>query len=275
MKKQVQKQLSLFENQRNKDQSSFDLGVKQPKKKSLYREVATFCLLTGGIWMSAYSVMNYNALSQLAEFKWQRIKTSLVQTTENIQEKFENTPQFLDTNVAQARKSRKNTKIKPKNNAPELFKNLEILPSDNRLYIPSIDRNIPLVDVPNNKNWRQLENSIQEGLRNGVVVHPVSHDPGNFGNFFLTGHSSYYAWDKGRYKDVFALLHEVEPGEEVHIFWEGKKYIYKLGEKKVVPPTEVSILEQPENQKQITLMTCTPIGTNKNRLVLQGELIEE
>jgi sortase A len=129
-----------------------------------------------------------------------------------------------------------------------------------------------LVTVPQHQNWNQLEGNIQSGLQNGVVVHPVSHDPGSFGNFFLTGHSSYYAWDEGRFKDVFALLHEVKVGDIVEVYWEGKKYEYKIRESRVVAPTAVEVLDQPEDLKILTLMTCTPVGTNKNRLILTGEL---
>jgi len=93
------------------------------------------------------------------------------------------------------------------------------------------------------------------------------------GNFFLTGHSSYYAWDNGRYKDVFALLHEVEAGDEAIIYWEGKKYTYILEQSKIIPPTEVSVLKQPDDKSIITLMTCTPVGTNKNRLIWTGRLV--
>lgn len=107
-----------------------------------------------------------------------------------------------------------------------------------------------------------------------MVVHPVSREPNKPGNFFLTGHSSYYAWDNGRYKDVFALLHEMETGEKVELYWEGKKYTYLIKAKKVVPPTATQILKQPTDAKILTMMTCTPIGTNKNRLILMGEQIE-
>jgi len=118
----------------------------------------------------------------------------------------------------------------------------------------------------------KVTNNIQSGLQNGVVVHPISHSPGNFGNFFLTGHSSYYAWDKGRFKDVFALLHEVKVGDQIEVYWEGKKYVYKIKAEEVVPPTAVEVLNQPKDKFLITLMTCTPVGTNKNRLILTGEL---
>ncbi len=151
---------------------------------------------------------------------------------------------------------------------------MPVYPSDNRIYLPRINKNVPLVGVPGHKDFGKLEEAIQDGLRNGVVVHPVSRDPGNIGNFFATGHSSYYNWDNGRFKDVFALLHEVEEGDKVYVYWEGKEYVYQMNAKKVVPPTQVDVLNHPDDKSILTLMTCTPVGTNKNRLILQGDLIE-
>jgi len=107
-----------------------------------------------------------------------------------------------------------------------------------------------------------------------VVVHPISRDPGNFGNFFVTGHSSYYEWDEGRYKDVFALLAEVKEGDNVEVYWEGKKYVYKMRQKEIVPPTKTSVLAQPDDKSIITLMTCYPIGTDEKRLIWVGDLVK-
>jgi LPXTG-site transpeptidase (sortase) family protein len=166
----------------------------------------------------------------------------------------------------------RNRTLKPKNQAKKIFSDMPVYPSDNRLFIPRIRKNVPLVTVPTHRNWKQLEKNIQKGLQEGVVVHPVSHEPGSFGNFFLTGHSSYYKWDPGRFKDVFALLHEVEAGDTVEIYWEGKKYIYQLKKRFTVLPSETQVLNQPSDKSILTLMTCTPIGTNKKRLILVGEL---
>ena len=60
----------------------------------------------------------------------------------------------------------------------------------------------------------------------------------------------------------------------MNVYWKGKKYTYKIKEQKVVPPTATEVLHQPSDKSIITLMTCTPVGTNKNRLILVGELKE-
>ena len=77
-----------------------------------------------------------------------------------------------------------------------------IAPTDNRLIIPKIGKSIPIQEMSTDQlegeNWNELEKQIQEGLRNGVVHYPGTAKPDQFGNFFITGHSSYYPWDSGK-----------------------------------------------------------------------------
>jgi LPXTG-site transpeptidase (sortase) family protein len=251
---------------------------KLKKRNPLWRDLLLFAVSVGCFWGGAHIALNYSAYSQIAEFKLEQVQeksfASTVEAKPVKKQKKEKQTELLQAVVLPREKMFKNANLKPKNQAKTVFRNMPIYPSDNRLYIPSLNKNVPLITVPHHKNWNQLENNIQKGLQDGVVVHPVSREPEKSGNFFLTGHSSYYAWDQGRYKDVFALLHEMETGEKVELYWEGKKYTYLMKVKEVVSPTATQILKQPDDAKIITLMTCTPIGTNKNRLVLMGEQIE-
>jgi sortase A len=251
--------------QQNTNTHTFDLKLK--KRRPLWKDLMMFTATTMGVWMFSHVAMNYDAFAQIATFK---IQTSIT----NLQEVF--TPDAPEPIAKLEKITTKKTeeyRYKGQNSAKKTFKNMRVYPSDNRIVLPRINKNVPLIKVSNDKNWKELETTIQKGLQNGVVVHPISHNPGNMGNFFLTGHSSYYAWDNGRYKDVFALLHEVEAGDKAIVYWEGKKYTYLLEKSRIVPPTEVSILKQPNDKSIITLMTCTPVGTNKNRLIWTGKLI--
>lgn len=121
--------------------------------------------------------------------------------------------------------------------------------------------------------YASTENSIQKALRDGVVHYPYTANPNQYGNVFITGHSSYYPWDKGRYKDIFALLHKLEKGDRYTIYFEGKPYQYEVFEKFEVQPEDVSVLEQPVDKRISTLMTCTPVGTVLRRLIIRGILI--
>lgn len=253
-------------------QGNFQLKLK--KRRPLWQEMTLFLAVSLIAWGASQVGMNYPAYSQIAEFKFNTLKASLIptpSTTPTVAE--ENTqPQYTKVDIVD--EPEYHEEIKPVHYARRVFGKMEVLPSDNRIYIPRLNKNIPLITVPNHQNWNQLEKNIQKGLQEGVVVHPVSRNPGVNGNFFLTGHSSYYPWDQGRFKDVFALLHEVKVNDTVWVYWEGKKYKYKMEVKKVIPPTNTDVLNQPDDRSIITLMTCTPVGTNKNRLILQGRLVE-
>ncbi len=258
-------------------QFDFDFGLKP--QRPWWKDLLIFCVTVGSVWGGTHFVLNFAAFAQIAEYKFENLKTSLVEVMERPEqeEMVQAAPLGFEKleKVQKALRPFRDQELKPRDQAKRMFAQMEIIPADNRIVIPRIKKNVPLVDVPNHKNWQQLEKNIQEGLRDGVVVHPISHEPGTFGNFFVTGHSSYYAWDPGRFKDVFALLHEMEVGDLVEVYWEGQKYVYKMNEKKVVSPTETSVLNQPRDNSILTLMTCTPIGTNKNRLILVGTLVEE
>ena len=154
---------------------------------------------------------------------------------------------------------------------------LNIAPPDTRIVIPKIAKNIPIIQTGKesrlSEDWEKLEAEIQDALQDGVVHYPGTAMPGEDGNVFITGHSSYYPWDPGNYKDVFAPLHNLEVGDVYYIFHKGKKYEYEITERKVVPPSDVSVLDQDHTKKESTLMTCTPIGTAKNRLILKAKEI--
>ncbi len=156
-----------------------------------------------------------------------------------------------------------------KSQIPDL--NLEVTPPDTRIVIPRIGKNVPVVTISSealiNHDWDKLEQQIQEALRDGVVHYPETAFPGENGNMVVTGHSSYFAWDPGRFKDVFALLHDVQIGDKIYVYYDQKKYEYEVYDTRVVLPTQVDVLTQ-EGGDRLTLITCTPVGTNLKRLVV-------
>ncbi len=151
-------------------------------------------------------------------------------------------------------------------------------PPENRLVIPTLGENIPIVDPPTSallkEDWNQFEKDIQGSLQKGVVHYPGTAKPGQAGNFFLTGHSSYYPWDPGKYKEVFARLNELSIGDEYSVYYGGDLHTYRVTKKVEVKPSNVSVLDQPTDKRIATLMTCTPVGTTLRRLIVQAEEID-
>lgn len=95
------------------------------------------------------------------------------------------------------------------------------------------------------------------------------------GNAFIFGHSSNYPWVKSDYNDIFALLDNLETGDEIIVYYNQKKYTYLVTDRAVVKPGDVKTLESRDpNKKELSLMTCWPIGTTLERLIIFAELQE-
>jgi LPXTG-site transpeptidase (sortase) family protein len=109
-------------------------------------------------------------------------------------------------------------------------------------------------------------------LEKGIIKYPGSANPWSEGNSFIFGHSSNYPWAKGDYNDVFALLNELQIWDEIIVFFKQRKYVYVVREKSIVKPGHVSSLGETPHKKQLTLMTCWPLGTTLNRLLVITEL---
>ncbi len=152
-------------------------------------------------------------------------------------------------------------------------------PPENRLIIPKLNLNVPIVtpsqDALLQENWKQLETDIQGALEQGVVYYPGTAKPGQAGNFFVTGHSSYYPWSPGKFKSVFARLSELKEGDEYWVYYNGDKHRYRIDSKQEVQPSNVSVLDQPTDQRRATLMTCTPVGTALRRLIVGAVEVAE
>jgi sortase A len=143
--------------------------------------------------------------------------------------------------------------------------------SESKIIIPKINVEIPVVyDEPTIN-----EAAIQRALERGVVHYPTTSNPGQIGNGVIFGHSANNILNKGKYKFAFVLLKRLEAGDVFYIQKDSKRYAYKVFDKKVVSPTDVSVLYPsfPDKPATFTLITCDPPGTSLNRLVVTAEQI--
>jgi LPXTG-site transpeptidase (sortase) family protein len=138
------------------------------------------------------------------------------------------------------------------------------------VIIPKINVQIPTVFDEKSVN----ESSVQSALERGVSHYPTTALPGQQGNTAFFGHSSNNIFNKGKYKFAFVLLHELVPGDIFYLTYNKVVYTYRVYDKKIVPPSEVSVLNNvPGKTATATLITCDPPGTSTNRLVVWGEQI--
>ncbi len=154
--------------------------------------------------------------------------------------------------------------------------NIDITPYENRIIIPKIAKNIPLLDIKNQEvsGPKQLENIFMKELANWVIRYPGSSKPGRPWNTFVFWHSSNFPWIKWNYNHVFATLDNVKYWDKVIMYYNQKKYVYKITKKRIIKPWDVSILKNNKNKDELTLMTCWPVWTTLNRLIVTWELVK-
>ncbi|MEI7632415.1 MAG: sortase [bacterium] len=138
-----------------------------------------------------------------------------------------------------------------------------------KIIIPKINLEVPVVFDLNTTD----EKSVQNGLEKGVVHYSTSPFPGQTGNIVIVGHSSNNILNKGKYKFAFVLLKRLEIGDTFSIQKDSVRYTYQVFEKKIVKPTDVSVLGTSTKPNTATLITCDPPGTSLNRLVVTAEQI--
>ncbi len=258
----------------NKEKKSFDIF-----KTLIF--IIKYLATTSAIFWVLLVTTNYSAYVQVAKsiiFKEQAeqtrngilnsVEASKIKT-QITEEKKENKDEVVEASTIE--------KYKKDLDEKDINIDIEITPFSNRIIVPKIWKNIPLLEVKNRTiSWEsELNDIFMKELENWIIRYPGSAKPGNEWNSFIFGHSSNLPWMKWDYNDVFAKLDNLVFGDEVIAYYWQEKYTYKIREKKVIKPGDVSILKQDPNKTKITLMTCRPIWTTINRLVVIWELVEK
>ena len=150
--------------------------------------------------------------------------------------------------------------------------NQEIIPLNKEfgLVIPKIDVNVevfPNVDANNPKEYLPL-------LAKGVAHAKGSLLPGQEGNVFIFAHSTDTPLNANRYNAVFYLLNKLEKDDEVFVYYQQEKHLYKVLEKKIISPEKLNDYLNTLKGKILTLQTCYPPGTTLKRLLVIAQEID-
>lgn len=127
---------------------------------------------------------------------------------------------------------------------------------------------IAIINIPSIK----LNTVVVESIEKQYLKHYVCHFensamPGQYGNFSLAGHSSY------RYNEVFNELHKISLEDEIIIKTLNNEFTYVLKDIFEVDPEDTYVLDQDNEKKELTIVTCTNNG--KNRLIVKAEIAED
>lgn len=142
---------------------------------------------------------------------------------------------------------------------------------DPRLIIPKINVDVPVIYGVGNDEASQMK-AMEKGVAHFSIPGANSH-PGQVGNTVLSGHSSNDLFDSGDYKFIFAQLEKLQKGDNIYVNYKSKRYTYTVTKKEVVKPTQVDKLVYATKKPVLTLITCTPLGTALNRLLVTAEQI--
>jgi sortase A len=114
-----------------------------------------------------------------------------------------------------------------------------------------------------------VDQVIREGVEQMVIDAGVAHwpgtaAPGGWGNVVLAGHRSSHT-------EPFRRNAELAAGDEIVLSDASGAYSYRVTSVEVVPNTALWIIDQHPG-RTLTIFTCHPIGSSRERLVVRAEL---
>lgn len=121
------------------------------------------------------------------------------------------------------------------------------------------------IEIPKIKLYAPIEEGTDDEVLNRSVGHFENTSRRN-GNCGLAAHN------RGYRVNYFAKVKELEKGDTIFYFVDGKKYEYKVSEITIIYETDWSKLEE-TNDNKITLITCVE-NRDEYRLCVQGVLVE-
>jgi sortase A len=130
----------------------------------------------------------------------------------------------------------------------------------NRIIIKKIGVDAPIIESKNEKY----------GLNRGAWRLPDSSTPDIGGNTVITGHRFKYLPPNNL---TFYLLDKLEKGDKIDVRWKGKILKYEVYLTKIVPAEDTSVIA-PTDEPILTVFTCDPIFSTKNRLVVLAKPIK-
>jgi sortase A len=160
--------------------------------------------------------------------------------------------------------------VDPQNIIVDPAVNVKVTPNL-RLIIPRINVDVPVIyDIGSDYDSQMA--AMQDGVAHFAIPGADAH-PGEIGNTVIAGHSSNDLFDGGDYKFIFAQLEKLTVGDTIYANYKSTRYTYVITKKQVVGPSDVSELVYKTTQPMLTLVTCTPLGTSLNRLLVTAKQI--
>lgn len=137
------------------------------------------------------------------------------------------------------------------------------------LYYPKLAIEAPI-------EWDVQTQNVKKLLSDELVHISGTGKPETGGEALIAGHSSYYWWSDGKYKDIFAPLTRAVQGDYVIIKRKDIAYVYSINNSKQHSANaNIDVKYGAGDDKKIFLITCVPIGTNLKRLIVEADLVKQ
>jgi Sortase domain len=91
------------------------------------------------------------------------------------------------------------------------------IPPGNRLFIPAIGIDAPIVDITAASEKKIALGDFNQELYSGVVKYPSTPEPGSHGNTLIFGHTSFYRWKNNPFGEIFAKIYQLKKGDEIKV----------------------------------------------------------
>ena len=138
-------------------------------------------------------------------------------------------------------------------------------PALKKLVIPEIGVEMPVIITGD----EYKEEDAYSAMDRGAWLYTKTSTPDAGSNTVLTGHRFKYM---PPHHNTLYSLDKIQKGDEILIYWQGREYMYRVNNSKVVEPTDLSVLDSTPTPT-LTIITCTPLFSTAQRLVVTADLI--
>lgn len=128
------------------------------------------------------------------------------------------------------------------------------VPLVGKIAIPSVNLLLPIVPGVSNASLSAGAGTLKKDEVIGV------------GNYALASHNM------NDYVTLFSPLLKIQTGALMYVTNGQKVFVYKVKTKRYIAPTEVDVIRNHQNKRELTLITCSMSGNQ--RLLVQGPLVK-
>ena len=115
-------------------------------------------------------------------------------------------------------------------------------------------------------DWVFVQGVSVADLRKGPGHYPETPMPGQAGNVALAGHRTTYG-------APFNRIDEIDPGDEIIFTTVQGRFRYRMTEQQIVAPSEVRVLDPVPGTNLLTLTSCHPKYSARQRIIVRAELV--